>query len=464
MQSSSRKKASKKSSSRASVNKKTLNRKKPARAASKNSPAGGRGLKSINKYLENKPNYTTEIAGKQVVILGTAHVSRESVVDVELLYDKMQPDTVAIELCQPRFDAMRDPNRWSKLDLVQVVKEKKFWLLVSSLILSAFQKKIGETTGVRPGAEMAAAIEKAEAGGSQIALVDREVQITLRRAWARVGFFQRMWLGSYLLASLLVSEEIEEEEIEHLKQKDVLEDMLAALPKRYQHIKEVIIDERDKYLADKIRQVAHEMQARGRGKKASMLAVVGAGHLPGIRRILESGATVDIAELDLAPPRSRTQLWISLAILLGLPAIWSWSYLYLKPEKSLEWAGELLLFWVIGRAVGAGLGVLLTKARLLTVVTTTLFAPFAYFTGFLGFRLYMLSALTELRYNKPRVEDFENIAQDTDSLGGFWRSISHNRVIHLIAVTFGSSLGLTLGNLVFMSRYLQFMLEAMDVF
>ncbi|MEQ9362676.1 MAG: TraB domain-containing protein, partial [Leptospirales bacterium] len=258
---------------------------------------------NLNTYLKNVPHHRMDLAGVDALILGTAHVSAQSVDDVREIVRLQKPDVVAVELCASRYEALTDEDRWRNLDLGRVIREKKIWLLASSLILSSFQKKIGELTGSKPGAEMTVAAELAEETGATLSLADREVRITLARAWSRVGFFSRLWLISNLMASLLVSEEVEPDEIENLKQQDVFEDLISHLPPRYVSLKEVILDERDRYLAEKIRRAASDLvsgssaaPAKKRGKTAGaargkrrLFAVVGAGHLPGIRRVLESG-------------------------------------------------------------------------------------------------------------------------------------------------------------------------------
>ncbi|MCB1173040.1 MAG: TraB/GumN family protein [Leptospiraceae bacterium] len=402
-------------------------------------------------WLESRPHYRQMIDGVDTIVLGTAHVSKESVADVQTLYERLQPAAVAIELCQGRYDAMMDKDRWRKLDLAEVIRNKKIWLLVSSLILSAFQKKIGETTGSKPGEEMMVAGQLAQQGQSRIVLADREIRTTLSRAWARVGFFHRMWLASYLLASLLVSEDIDEEQIEELKQKDVLEDMLSALPKRFAHIKEVIIDERDQFLAENIRQASQELATeKKKASQKSLLAVVGAGHLPGIRRVLSQNEAVDLDELATAPAKSNWGTIISIVAFLAIMAGFSWIG-FIRGSEALA---DMALLWILGRSLGAGLGTLIAGARPLTILVTVIVAPFAYFIGFLGFRLWMLTALMELKYRKPRVEDFENIAGDTETFAQFRHALYHNRVIHIIFLIMATGMGLTLGNLPFFVSYL----------
>ncbi len=388
-------------------------------------------------------------------ILGTAHVSAESVRDVEQAFAVVKPDAVCVELCRPRFEALRDPDRWRKLDLSRLIKDKKVGLLVSSLILSSFQKKIGAETGVPPGAEMLRAAELAEKKKVSLYLSDREVRVTLVRAWRRVGFFSRLWLASTLLASLLVRDEIAPEEIERLKQEDVLADLFANLPPRYASIKHVIIDERDRYLAEKILRAGEEERARLRGKKRPrVLAVVGAGHLQGVERALTSGERADLEELHAIPKARRWRdilSWVTFSVaILGVS--------YYIGEKRPEDIWKLLLYWVVLRSGGAGLGALLTGAHPLATLVTVLLAPVSIFL--LGTRLWMFPALTELWVRKPRVEDFENIARDTDTMGQLARSLYRNRVLNLFWIIMGVSMGLTVGNLIFFSQVFRNLIRA----
>ncbi|MBI3394909.1 MAG: TraB family protein [Spirochaetia bacterium] len=349
------------------------------------------------------------------------------------------PLQICVELCSSRYDSMRDPDRWKKLDLARVIREKKLGLLASSLILSAFQKRIGETTGARPGEEMMEAAMLAEKTKARLVLADREVRITLTRAWSQVGLWTKMWLGSNLFASLLVREEIPAEEIERLKREDVLLELFTDLPPKYQGVRNAIIDERDQYLAANIRRAAEE---QGKG---TVLAVVGAGHLAGIERILSAGEHHDIAALDHVPKKSRFKAIaggiVFSALFLGLSA-----YLSRSPQDF----GGALIAWVVCRSGGALLGGILSLAHPLTTLVVTLLAPVSIFISlFTGTRLWMFGALTELKFRHPRVEDFENIASETETLRGFLRSLYQNRVMHLLFVTTMISTGFSIGLVVF---------------
>lgn len=408
-------------------------------------------------YFEIKEGRT------EVLVLGTAHVSKQSVEDVENAVAAFKPDCVAVELCRPRHEAMLDPDRWRNFDLTKVIKEKKLGLLASSLILSAFQKKIGENSGIKPGAEMLRASELARTKNIDLVFADREIRTTLKRAWGKVGIFSRLWIVSNLGASLLAKEELDEEEIEKMKQDDVLSDLFSNLPPKYKEVKNVIIDERDSYLAENIRRAATghaevERHSTTEEKKPSrILAVVGAGHLEGIRRVLEKKEEVFIEELKEVPkkkPWRSVLAWISASVILFLVGLWAAT----GGEEAVK---EALLAWIVARSLGSGIGAVLALANPLTILVTMIMAPLAPFVP--GSRLWMFSALTELWLKKPRVQDFENIAGDTETASGLLKSLYRNRVLHIFWIVWLVSLGLTIGNLTFLQRLIAGLLESYGI-
>lgn len=414
--------------------------------------------RALKSYLQSLPHFIWKDGRKEVLAIGTAHISAKSVQDVDSIFALYQPDTLAVELCLPRLEAMMLPQRWKNLDLSQIIKQKKIWLLLSSLILSAFQKKLGAGVGVFPGMEMKTAVQLAKKHKRQLILADREVRITLARVWAKVGFFSRLWLGSFLLSSLFLSDKLSEEDIENLKERDILEDMLHALPKRYAPLKKVILEERDLYIAERIRRHFQKAQSlsqkpniRKKSSEASkqkrILAVLGAAHLNGVERNLKKKKILNIEELSEMPqPRTLKNIFSLLIFFLLFFGI---SALLFQSNLDLMLLQELLWAWILSRSIGAGIGVLIAYPSPLTFLVTVALAPISYFLGFVGIRLWMASALTELRYKKPHVKDFENIAKDIQDLGSFIKSLYQNRVMHLIFLIFSVSLGLTIGNLFF---------------
>ena len=225
--------------------------------------------------IADNPNLTyLKFDEKDFILVGTAHVSKESARLAKSVIEQQKPDTVCVELCASRFQAIQQKDRWQNTDIVKIVKEKKSFLLLSNLLLASFQKRIAKQFDVKPGEEMIAAIESAESVGAQIHLADRDIRTTLSRTWRVMGFWSKLKLIFQLMLSLGQLDEIKEEDIEQMKQQDVLETLLAEVGKSLPEIKSILIDERDQYLAEKIRTAP--------GNR--IVAVVGAGHIPGIQK------------------------------------------------------------------------------------------------------------------------------------------------------------------------------------
>ncbi|MCB1177522.1 MAG: TraB family protein, partial [Leptospiraceae bacterium] len=244
----------------------------------------------METQISKEPIRKIKINDCEVTILGTAHISKASVQAVEELSNQIQPDSICVELCESRMHSIVESEKWKNLDIFKVFKERKMYLLLSSLILSSFQKKLGRGD-VKPGDEMRKGIEKANELNARIVPIDREIQTTLKRSWGKVSFFSKMYLLSALLTSLLVKEDVSEEKIEEMKSEDVLKDLFSQLPKKFDQVKKVIIDERDEYLAEMIRRESLNSK--------KILAVVGAGHLEGIMKYIETPR--DLEPLDEIP-------------------------------------------------------------------------------------------------------------------------------------------------------------------
>jgi pheromone shutdown protein TraB len=286
----------------------------------------------------------------------------------------------------------------------------------------------------------------------RLELIDREIRITLKRAWGRVGFFGKLWLASSLMASLLVHEEITADEIERIKNGDVLEDLFKQLPRRFDKIRETIIGERDRYMALRLVDLAGQMK-RG-ARRSSILAVVGAGHVAGMAALLEERDGMlgpGITELEDVPRRGLWQTlvpWVTFSAFFGAIS-------FLVGRDGWQTAIPALAFsWVATRSLGAGAGALVARAHPLTILVTVLVAPFAFFVAIFGPRLWMFAALTELRFHKPRVEDFERIAADTEDWNALKSGIYANRVLRLFLIIVAVSLGLSIGNLVFLKVFI----------
>ncbi len=212
------------------------------------------------------------VEGREIVLLGTAHVSRESVEEVRRVINEEKPDRVCVELDEGRHTSMSQGNSWQNLNVGKVIREGKGFLLMANLVLASFQRRLGKDLGVKPGEEMLAAIQVSQELGIPYSLCDRNIQVTLRRAWGRTRLWGKMKMLSAMLASVFTNEKLTPEDIEKLKQKDVLQSMMEELADYLPAAKAVLIDERDIYLAARI------FQAEGN----KVVAVVGAGHINGI--------------------------------------------------------------------------------------------------------------------------------------------------------------------------------------
>jgi hypothetical protein len=246
---------------------------------------------------------------KQFVLLGTAHVSKESARLAKAVIEEEKPDTVCVELCQSRYQAIRQKDRWQDTDIIKVIREKKSFLLLSNLLLASFQKRIAKQLDVKPGEEMIAAINTAESVGARIHLADRDIRTTLSRTWRVMGFWSKIRLLFELALSLGQLNEIKEEDIEKMKQQDVLETLLSEVGKSLPGLKAILIDERDQYLAEKIRSAP--------GNK--VVAVVGAGHIPGIQKYWN--AEIDTRALEQLPAKGKSVgilKWLIPLVIVGL--------------------------------------------------------------------------------------------------------------------------------------------------
>jgi pheromone shutdown-related protein TraB len=363
---------------------------------------------------------------KEIILIGTAHVSRESADLVAQVIEEEKPETVSIELCESRYQSLTKKKKWQNTDLLKVIREKKAFLLLSNLMLAYFQKKIGKKLGIRPGEEVLRAIASAEAIGARVHLADRDIRTTLSRTWRIMGFWRKIKLLAQLMTSAGQIDSIQEEDIEKIKRKDVLETLLSEIGESFPEIKRILIDERDQYLAHKIR------TAPG-GK---IVAVVGAGHVPGIQAYWEK--PVDVAALEQIPPKgqlSRVFKWGIPALILGI--IISGFFL-----AGTSGGAHMIKWWILANAVLAGLGALIALAHPLTVLSAVVASPITSLNPMIA--AGWVSGLVEAFLGKPKVRDFENLPEDISTLKGFWR----NKITRILLVVVFTNLGSSLGTFV----------------
>ena len=361
--------------------------------------------------------------GKEIILIGTAHVSRESVELTENVIREEKPDTVAVELCPSRYQAIKQKDAWQNMDIVKVIKEKKAFLLLSNLILSSFQKRIGKKLEIKPGQEMISAISAAEEIEARVHLADRDIRTTLGRTWRTMSFWSKIKVLFQMLLSFSSFEEISEEDVEKLKQEDVLESVLNEVGKSLPEVRSILIDERDKYLSEKIKSAPGE----------KVVAVVGAGHVPGIKKYWNQN--IDITELDkMPPPKKTTKIlqWVIPIMIMGLIA-------YGFYAGGVKAGGKMVMWWVLANGVLAGLGALAAFAHPYTIFSSIVAAPLTSLNPMIA--AGWVSGLVEAFSRKPRVMDFESLADDISSISGFWRNKITRILLVVVFTNIGSSIG-----------------------
>ncbi len=376
------------------------------------------------------------LGGKEIVLLGTAHVSQQSCDEVKAAIIEKKPDCVAIELDEQRFASLNDSEAWKNLDIIKVLREKKGFLLLANLVLSSFQKRMGANVGVKPGDEMRAGIDAANELNIPCEMVDRPIQTTLRRAWAKNGGYGRVKLLSALIASAASKEEVSGEQIESLKNKSEMDGMMAELAEFMPGVKEVLIDERDFYLA------AHIWQAVQKSERKSVIAVLGAGHLPGVQAHLEKIAagqegtnTEAISSLPAKKIGAKIIGWAIPVIIVGLIVA---GFVFGGMKKG----ADLLGAWVIWNAVLAGIGALIAGGHPLTILMAAVGAPFTSLCPLVG--VGMFAGIVQAFVCKPKVADMESVMDDVSSVKGFYK----NRLLRVLLVFFLSSIGSSVGTFV----------------
>ena len=387
---------------------------------------------------DSNPIFTFEHGEQLITVLGTAHVSRASAEKVCELLATGEFDAVAVELGEVRYRKLTEPDSHHDMDMFSIIREGKAAMVVASLALGAFQQRAAEHLGIEPGAEMRAAIEEAEKAGYPVLLIDRDIGTTLKRIYRNIPFRRRARLLAGLLASVVSRHQVSEEEIERLKEGDVLESTFAQFAEKEHDLYEPLIDERDRYMAVRL------LQEAANGDHNHIVAVVGAGHLKGIRRYLNERAGVaapvlaeELARLDTIPPASAWAKWLPWLV---TALIVSGFVIGFSRSPSLGW--NLVVEWVLINGGLSSLGAVIAAAHPLTIVSAFLAAPITSLNPMIG--AGMVTAFVEMWLRKPSVGDFDRLRTDTTHLKGWW----HNRISRTLLVFILSTLGSAIGTYV----------------
>lgn len=364
------------------------------------------------------------INGKEITIIGTAHISSDSVEEVKQALLEIQPDTVAIELDDERYKSMTETKDWKEMDIVDIIKKKKVGFLVAQMILSSYQRKIGKNLNQNVGQEMNVAIQYSKENQTKLLMIDRNIQTTLLRVWHNLGWFEKIKMLTELLGSMFESD-VKEEDIEALKQGDMLQSALSEVSKQFPKIAESLIFERDRIMAYKL--------AHASGNK--IVAVVGAAHLPGIQKNLSNNNP--ITDIMIVPKKKSGNLsaWIFPIFIVGL--------IVLSIFNSPGLAFDTILRFILINGSLAALGTLIALGHPLSILTAFVMAPIGVLSPFLATGWF--AGLMEAYIHKPKVEDFMNLQDDVLHIKGYWT----NRVARILLVVLLANLFASLGSIVY---------------
>ena len=390
---------------------------------------------TLERLAADEPHRLLKLDTTEIVVLGTAHVSPTSARAVAALIETDEFDVIAIELCLSRQRAIVDPDALSKLDLFSVIRSGQAPMVAASLALGAYQQRLADQYGIEPGAEMRAAINGALDRGLPLALIDRDIGLTLRRAYRAVPWWQRMGLIGGLFASVMSREQISESEIERLKQGDMLESTFSEFAEQSRELYLPLIDERDRYMAAHLRRLAVDHP----GKR--ILAVVGAGHLRGIANYAElerMDPDSILRELEVSPPKARWPKyvpWVIVGVIL--------TGFIVGFSRNTELGLQMVFDWVVINGGLAALGALIALAHPATIATAAFAAPLTSLNPTIG--AGFVAAAVELFMRKPQVGDFARLRRDTTSAAGWWRNRVSRVLLVFLFTTLGSALGTYIG-------------------
>jgi pheromone shutdown-related protein TraB len=391
---------------------------------------------SETSHLEAGDVHIVNLDGRQFILVGTAHVSRASVELVHQVITREKPDCVCVELDARRYEALSEKKRWKSLDLKQIIRSKQMSTLLINLVLAAYQKKLGDKLGVMPGSELLEAATTAQANNIPVSLCDRDVRVTMRRAWKSTSFLKKNYLIASLITALFEDTEITEEKLNELKETDVLSELLAELGRALPELKTVLIDERDTFLAEKIK--------RARGNK--IVAVVGAGHIQGVKAALAEDRAGMMERINTIPPVSplwQAAGWLIPLTILGAIGVIGWN-------KGFAVAGENLLYWILATGTPSALGAAAGMAHPVTILAAFGAAPFTTLSPLIG--VGHVTAFVQVMVQPPQVHEFETVLGDIAKIRKWWGNKLLRVFLAFVLPTFGGMLGMWIGGVEILSN------------
>ena len=370
-----------------------------------------------------------ESNGRTFLLVGTAHISQESADLVRQVINREQPDCVCVELDTQRFTALSEGTRWDGLDLKEVIRKRQLSALLANLILASYQKRLGGQLGVTPGTELLEATKVADEHEIPVALCDRAVRVTMLRAWRSTSFVRKFWLLSMLISSMFDSTRVSEDDLRDIRKKDVLTELLNELGAMFPALHKVLIDERDLYMAEKMRQCEGDR----------VVGVVGAAHVSGIVQALERSSPVDLRELDSIPKTLPIGKWIGWAI----PALIIAAIAAIGLRQGAAAMGDSVLYWILVNAIPCAVGATLALAHPLTILAGLVAAPLTSLTPIIG--AGYVTAFVQAYVAPPLVHELQTIAEDMRVPGNWWRNRLLRIFLAFILPTFGSLIGTYVG-------------------
>lgn len=386
----------------------------------------------IDEKISDTIHRLTFTDGRQIMLIGTAHVSKESVDEVASYIDSEEPDHICLELDDGRFKNKEEESSWSNMDIKKVLKENKGFLLLANMALASFQKRMGNQSGSAPGEEILRAARLAKERNIPYSLCDREIQITFKRAWRKSNLWNKAKLIATIISAVFSNEKISEEELEELKKADVMQTMMDEMAKELPSVKAVLIDERDRYLATSI------YLAPGNKK----LSVIGAGHQNGIIKTMEllekKELDTSLDDISEVPPPSKLGKILSWGFPILIIGLLLYGFISSGEAQGMKMFG----YWIAVNMSFTAIGALIALAHPLNIIVSILSAPLTSLHPAIG--VGMVSGLMEATLRKPKVKDFELLSDDAITLKGWYR----NRVLHTLLVFLLTSIGCSIGNVV----------------
>lgn len=365
------------------------------------------------------------IDDKEVILVGTAHVSQDSVDLVKQVIEEEKPDSVCIELDEQRFETIQNPKAWESTDIVQVIKKKQAGFMLATLALSSYQRKMAKKLDTQVGGEMLQGIQSAKEVGAELVLADRNIQTTFLRIWRKINLWEKCKLISSLFFSFDEEDDLSEASLQDLMQEDMLESVLSDMRKSFPKIGDILIGERDQYLAYKIRNAP--------GKK--VVAILGGAHVPGVSK--ELYRDIDMEEISTLPPKKKTLSIIGWLIPLAIVGLFVYAF-----TMSAQSGFEQLSTWAIWNSSFAALFTLLVLGHPLSILTSFLLAPFSALNPLVA--VGWISGLVQAYVQKPTVKDLTSVHDDILSFKGLFR----NKVIKVLLVVVFANIGSTIGTVI----------------